>query len=133
MVAHAEGEIPELWTTLDVDDPEDHAEAPGRLGEVDLGAVGQHGPVPSVLLYAARVLERNPVPFVVPSGGFGCLAPGRRAACEVFLPGILIEVRREAAPAASGHGLRLVVGREHVGLVLAPELGGLLRGQLTAA
>jgi hypothetical protein len=42
-------------------------------------------------------------------------------------------VRGEAAPAGSGHGLRLVVGREHVGLVLAPELGGLLRGQLTAA
>ena len=133
MVAHTEGEIRELWTALDVDDPEDHAEAPDRLGEVDLGAVGQHGPVPSVLLYAARVLERNPVPFVVPSGGLGCLAPSRRAAREVFLPGILIEVRGEAAPVGSGHGLRLVIGREHVGLVLAPELGGLIRGQLTAA
>ncbi len=83
MVAHAEGEIHELWPALDVYGPEDHAEAPRRLGEVDLGAVGQHGPVPSVLLYAARVLEGNPVSFVAPSGGFGCLAPGRRAAREV--------------------------------------------------
>jgi hypothetical protein len=133
MVAHAESEIHKTWPALDLDRSEDHPEASCRWRQVDLRAVGQHRAVPAVLLYAPQVLQRDAAALIVPSGDFGCLATGGRAAREVFLPSLLIEVRGKAAPAGSAQRLRLVVGQEHVRLVLAPELGGLLGGHLPTA
>lgn len=97
-MAHAEREIRKAWPSVDADRTEDHAEAARWLGQVDLGAVGEHRPIVTLILYAPHVLKRNPALLVFAPGGFGGLAPCRRGAREVFGPGALIEVRGEAAP-----------------------------------
>jgi hypothetical protein len=60
VVAHPESEIGKERLVLDPDCLVDHPEAPGWWGQVDLGAVGQHGPVVAVLLYAPQVLDGHP-------------------------------------------------------------------------
>lgn len=101
VVPHSESEIGKKRSVLGPDRPEDHPEAPGWWGQVELGAVGQHGPVVAVLVHAPQVLDGHPVAFIVPSSDLGCLASSRRAASEIFLPGGLIEVRGKAAVAGS--------------------------------
>jgi hypothetical protein len=128
-MADTEGEIGETQAPVEMDRPEDHAKAPGGLGQVDLGAVGQHGAIASFCLDATQVLKGNPTLLVGPPCGLGGLAAGSRGPCKVFLPRVGIEVRGKAARRGARHVLRLAVGREHEWPVLALELSGLLRGQ----
>jgi hypothetical protein len=77
VVPHSESEIGKKRPVLGPDRPEDHAEAPGWWGQVELGAVGQHGPVVAVLVHAPQVLDGHPAAFIVPSSNLRCLASSR--------------------------------------------------------
>lgn len=79
-MAHAEREIRKAWLSVDADRTKDHAKAARWRWKVDLGAVGKHSPVVTLILYSPHVLERNPVPLVFAPGGFGGLASCRRGA-----------------------------------------------------
>ena len=102
-MTHAERKVGQMQPTVDLDRPEDHAEAPHRLRQIDLGAVRQHGAVASLPLHATQVLDGNPVPLVGSPGSFGGVAPSGSRAREVFLPAVEIEVRGKAARLRARH------------------------------
>jgi hypothetical protein len=79
-MSDAEREISETWSSVNADRTKDHAKTARWRGKVDLGAVGQHRPIVTLILYAPHVLERNPALLVFAPGGFGSFAPCRRGA-----------------------------------------------------
>lgn len=79
----------------------------------------------SVLGDAAQLCDRDAVLLVVLACCLCGLVSRGGCAGEVFLPGVGVEMCSGAALSVA-HGLRFVVGRKHVWLVLAPERSGLL-------
>jgi hypothetical protein len=133
VVAHAEGEEHQHGSAVRLElEHEDHPEPTIGRRHVDLHAVWKDGAVVAVLGDAAQLCDRDTVSLVVLARCLCGLAAGRGAGGEVFPQASeskCVLARRSVSPTR----LRLVVGREHVRLVLAPERLGLLSRRVEQA
>lgn len=85
--------------------------------------------VAPVLIDTAQLRDRDATSLVLPACDLGRLVSGGCRAGEILLPGVGVEMRPGAA-LRPAHRLALIVGREHVRLVLAPERLRLLRRRI---
>ena len=95
MVTDSEGQAMKVDFAIDHYGAEDHAPLPVGVRDVNLGAVGQLGPVAPHRFAGFQVGDRNTTGFVFASSDRGARLSGRGRVCEVLVEHVGIEPRRK--------------------------------------